>query len=80
MAKISQLDMTSAIAQHTEPSALTCVHRLGPFRSWGPGAAAPDAYTTGPGLVDMNEAPGLGVRRKTPLLLCATPYAFPPSS
>ncbi|CAN6348703.1 unnamed protein product [Urochloa humidicola] len=26
--------------------------------------------------VDMSEAPGLGVRRKTPLLLCATPYAF----
>lgn len=24
--------------------------------------------------VDMSEAPGLGVRRKTPLLLCATPY------
>ncbi|OEL25661.1 Premnaspirodiene oxygenase [Dichanthelium oligosanthes] len=26
--------------------------------------------------VDMSEAPGLGVRRKTPLLMCATPYAF----
>ncbi|XP_062203038.1 premnaspirodiene oxygenase-like [Phragmites australis] len=26
--------------------------------------------------VDMSEAPGLGVRRNTPLLLCATPYVL----
>lgn len=24
--------------------------------------------------VDMEEAPGLGVRRRSPLLLCATPF------
>ncbi|OEL15448.1 Premnaspirodiene oxygenase [Dichanthelium oligosanthes] len=29
--------------------------------------------------VDMAEAPGLGVRRKSPLLLCATPFAIPES-
>uniref|UniRef100_A0A0E0BVS5 Cytochrome P450 n=1 Tax=Oryza glumipatula TaxID=40148 RepID=A0A0E0BVS5_9ORYZ len=28
--------------------------------------------------VDMTEAPGLGVRRKTPLLLCAAPYVASP--
>ena len=27
--------------------------------------------------VDMEEAPGLGVRRRSPLMLCATPFASP---
>ncbi|KAK3147262.1 hypothetical protein QOZ80_3BG0280230 [Eleusine coracana subsp. coracana] len=30
--------------------------------------------------VDMDEAPGLGVRRRSPLILCATPYVPPPTT
>ncbi|KAL5226810.1 hypothetical protein ABZP36_015075 [Zizania latifolia] len=45
---------------------LTLAQLLHSF-NWG----LPDGVTQ----VDMAEAPGLGVRRKTPLLLCATPWA-----